>query len=93
MAGKFVKTPEASVSYSIDWASGYLVGAQTIATSVWAATPTGLTLTNETEASGVTTVKISGGTHSVEYTVRNTITTSDGFTDTRTIVISVWRPI
>jgi hypothetical protein len=81
--------PDAKKPYFIDW-TAYLASplVDTIATSTWSATPTGLTLYDASEASGVTSVWISGGKAGKTYQVTNHIvTTTYGIEDDRTFVL------
>ena len=73
----FRKTPTEVLDYDFTWE---LEDDETIVTSTWAATGTGLTI-GMTLVSGATVkVWLSGGTLGASYTVTNTITTSDGRT-------------
>ena len=82
----FRKDPSAILDYSIDW-SLWLNG-DTIATSSWTV-PTGLTKVSDTKNDSSTTVWLSGGTLGQTYTVTNRITTANGRTDERSIIIKV----
>jgi hypothetical protein len=82
-----VKDPQSILDYSVDW-SDWLVGADAIDTSVWTvSTFTGDTAPLEEEsasdASGIATVILSGGTAGKIYTVTNNITTTSGLVDER----------
>lgn len=81
------KAPGAKLDYSVDW-SDWLADGETISDSAWTI-PSGLTEVSDSESDGVATVWISGGTVATEYTVRNTVTTSVGRIDTRTLYITV----
>ena len=82
----FKKDPSAILDYSIDW-SLWLDG-DTISTSSWTV-PQGLTKASETNNSTTATVWLSGGTVDQTYTVTNRITTANGRTDERSILIKV----
>jgi len=82
----FKKDPSAILDYSIDW-SLWLDG-DTIQTSSWTV-PQGLTKASETNNSTTATVWLSGGTVDQTYTVTNRITTANGRTDERSILIKV----
>lgn len=82
----FKKDPAAILDYSIDW-SLWLNG-DTIATSSWTV-PAGLTKQSDTNNTSSTTVWLSGGTLGQTYTVTNRITTANGRTDERSILIKV----
>ena len=86
-----VKDPEATRTYSIDYAD-YLAGlgpGVTIATSEWTVpdgiTQEGLATNNDT----TTSIKLSGGSIRTDYIVYNKITTSDGDSDRRALIIQV----
>ena len=82
----FKKDPSAILDYSIDW-SLWLDG-DTIQSSSWTV-PQGLTKASETNNSTTATVWLSGGTVDQTYTVTNRITTANGRTDERSILIKV----
>ena len=82
----FKKDPSAILDYSIDW-SLWLDG-DTIQSSSWTV-PQGLTKASETNNNSTTTVWLSGGTLDQTYTVTNRITTANGRTDERSILIKV----
>jgi len=91
----FTKVPGATLDYTIDWNDGYLVSAETISSSSWSVQPVAVggvvedSSTNDTETA---TITISGGNHGKLYRLRNTITTSEGRTDTRTVYVLAWEP-
>jgi hypothetical protein len=82
----FVKDPEAVLDYSFNWAL-WLDG-DTISTSAWAV-DSPLTIDSDSETSTRTTVWISGGVLGGDYNLTNSIDTTAGRTDERTIRISV----
>ena len=82
----FKKDPSAILDYSIDW-SLWLDG-DTIQSSSWTV-PQGLTKASETNDPTTATVWLSGGTVDQTYTVTNRITTANGRTDERSILIKV----
>lgn len=79
------KDPADVADYQINWAE--LLGADTITTSLWAATG-GLTVNSHTSSSTTTTVWLSGGNAGLQL-VTNTITTSGGRTFERSVEIFV----
>lgn len=83
---EIVHAPGAILDYAFNWAE-WLQQGETIPTSVWSITPS-LTLNNEQNQSGVTSVFVNGGVVNKIYYLTNTITTSVGRTDSRTIVLS-----
>lgn len=81
----FIKPLNSNLDYGFDWKKlNYLEENEVIETSVWEA-PEALTLTNEQNTDGVTSVFISGGAQGLNYKVKNTITTNQGREDTRTL--------
>lgn len=90
----YKKSPTAVLDYSIDWRSWLLAG-ETIQSSTWIitslATPQTGDVTEEQDVivSGVTTIWIQGGLSGTQYTLADTIVTSGGRTDTRTLLIDV----
>lgn len=80
------KTAAEAAPYSINWAT--LLAAEddgdgdTISTSSWTVSPTGLILSNDSVDNVDTraVIKISGGDDGVKYTVINTIVTNNGST-------------
>lgn len=84
-----LKDPASVLDFTHDWAS-YLQAAETISTSAWAASPTTaspLTVDSDTETTTTATVWLSGGLLGQVYRVVNTITTNQGRTEERTIVV------
>ncbi len=81
------KDPNGVAIYTIDWDTWLTsVNGGTISTSTWLV-PTGLTSIAETNTATTTTIKLSGGTAGVTYTLVNRITTSAGLIEDRSIVI------
>lgn len=98
---RFVRSPESTEAFIIDW-SGSLSTGDTISASSWASVENpGLTVVSSSFTDTTTTVKLSGGvagtglvkdvyTFGAEctyYHMVNTITTADGFTYERTMVL------
>lgn len=91
MPNFFIKSPTATLDYSINWADSLEVGDK-LTSSEWDV-PLGLTIGiddhepvfNDT----ATMLWLSGGTLGVEYTIINTITTLNGITDTASIIVSI----
>lgn len=82
------KDPEANKDYGLDWSALLAVG-ETITDSAWAVDPVGLTLGTDEITDAIVTVWLSGGTDGTSYKVVNTITTSRGLIDERTVTIKV----
>lgn len=83
----FTKDPSAVLDYAFDW-SDWLATGETISSHV-ITVDTGLTKDSDSEALGVVTVWLSGGTAGKNYKVACLIETSAGRTDERTIWIKV----
>lgn len=79
--------PGADLDYGFDWkTNGWLEPDETIASSTWSVQPAGITLSRLQIAEGnITSVFAAGGTNGRQYVLTNTITTSEGRTDSRTI--------
>lgn len=82
-----VKDPDASLPYEWDWAA-WLSDGETITGTVITADP-GITVGAPSQAAGIVTVRISGGTAGTTYRVACRITTSGGNIDERTKRIMV----
>lgn len=82
----FVKDPNATLDYQIDWSAW--LGTDTITASTWIV-PTGITKTNDTFTSTTATIWLAGGTVGSQYVVTNRITTGGGRTEDRSITVVV----
>lgn len=84
----FVKDPQATLDYSIDW--GPWLVADTITASTWVA-DSGITIVPASETFDDTTTRLflSGGTAGQNYVLTNTITTTGSRIDERSIQINV----
>lgn len=84
-----VKAPGANLTYTFDWATW--LDADTLSASTWTIDVTDGELSIVTTHTNLTTstVQLSGGTEGQEYHIRNTITTTGGFGDERTLLVSV----
>jgi len=83
----FTKDPEAVLDYTFDW-SDWLATGETIS-SYTVTAQTGLTKDSDSQADGVVTYWLSGGTAGTTYRVECKIVTSAGRTDERTMWIKV----
>lgn len=83
----FRKDPDATLDYGFDW-SDWLAAGETIADSDW---DIPAEIINEDEETGTDATKVwlSGGTAGTSYTITNTITTSAGRIDERSMLIIV----
>lgn len=83
----FTKDPSAVLDYAFDW-SDWLATGETISSHTVTA-DTGLTKDSSTEAAGVVTYWLSGGTAGTNYKVVCRIVTSAGRTDERSAWLQV----
>lgn len=94
MNNTYIKDPDAVLPYGFDW-SAWLDSDDRISTSTWEIqSGSGLTSVSTAIENGVKTlIKLSGGTESgatdLPYKVTNTIVTSNGLTDVRSLYIRV----
>jgi concanavalin A-like lectin/glucanase superfamily protein len=84
----FVKDPQATTDYSIDWTMPLTAASDTIKTSSWATDP-GVAVAKSTYVGYVVTAFISGGTVGSSYSVTNTITTPGGRTLAQNFIVKV----
>ncbi len=87
----FIKDPDASVDYTIDWSGGYLSG-ETVTASNWSVDPAeagGIELLADTASDTGTNVTLTGGLKGHLYRVTNRITTSAGRQDDRSLLIRI----
>lgn len=96
----FYKEPGERLDYSYEWV---LAPGDAITSSVWAATPVGLTLSDESFGAStdptddpntwLTLVWLMGGTDGTDYELTNTITTLAGRTDVQRTTVRVGKEI
>lgn len=84
---QWIKAPGARKDYSRDWADW--LGTDTIASSSWSADDTGISVESSTHTDKTTTVWLSGGVVGKTYRVVNTIVTTGGRTEVKSIKINV----
>ncbi len=82
----FEKDPNATLDYRFVW-SAWLAGDE-IATSTFLL-PDGLTMLSNSNTDRTATILVSGGTACSRYRVTNRITTVNGRTTDRTVVIAI----
>ena len=87
MATVFLKDPDAILDYAFDW-SAWLQDGESISTYTITAED-GITVDSYSQADGVVTVWLSGGTVGTNYDVACKIVTSYNRTDERTMTITV----
>lgn len=83
----YLKDPDAVLDFGFDW-SDWLETGETISDYTITA-ETGITVDSDSEADGIVTVWLSGGTAGGNYPVACKIVTSASRTDERTMVIRV----
>lgn len=83
----YLKDPSAQLDYGLRWADW--LDTDTISSSSWAVTPSGLNIITNSHDSKSTAVWVSGGTAKTKYTLTNTIVTAGGRTDQRSLTIQV----
>jgi hypothetical protein len=84
----FSKDPGDILDYAFNWTS-WLGASETISSSTWTATPTGITIGSNTFTTTQSTVWLSGGVEGSVYYVKNQIVTNQGRTVDRTMTIRV----
>jgi len=90
----YVKAPGAILDYSLTWGSWLLTG-ETIGTSTWAITSettanlSDLSVLSSQISGGITTAWLQAGVVGTTYTASNTVTTSAGRTDERSITVTI----
>ena len=78
--------PGATLDYGVDW-SAWLAAGETIQASTWTAEQ-GITLSRQQVLNGKVAVAFAaGGIAKRSYVLTNTVTTTDGRTDSRTITL------
>lgn len=88
----FVKDPDATLDFGFDW-EDWLDSGETIESSSWSV-PSGLTNAGEDYSTTQTKIWLSGGTTGTEYTVTNTIETTESATEevrSFTLLVEVFR--
>lgn len=83
------KDPQAVLDYGIDW-SAYLASDEAISESLWRVEPVGaLVLSEMSRDASATRVTVAGGSVDHVYCLINSITTSFGRRDERSITIRI----
>ncbi|MGV1048216.1 MAG: hypothetical protein ACOYD4_06805 [Solirubrobacterales bacterium] len=82
MAQSYIKDPDATLDYTVDWSQW--LGEDTIDVSDWVVA-TGLTEDSATNTTTTATIWLTGGVPGQNYDVTNRITTTGGRVDDRTI--------
>lgn len=87
----FLKNPNATLDFSVDWDDSYLAG-QVIVNSLWRvepATPDAVIIVTDSFDGAITAVTLSGGGFGKQYQLLNQITLSNGLIDERSFVVRV----
>ncbi|PZT99504.1 MAG: hypothetical protein DI630_16945 [Gordonia sp. (in: high G+C Gram-positive bacteria)] len=90
MPKRYTQDPADVLDYANDW-SEWLDAGETIASSTWSVSPSGLATSLQSIVNNDTTsvVWLSGGTVDRSYTVTNRITTTDSRTVERSITVVI----
>ena len=86
----FTKEPSEILDFQMAWADW--LGSLTITTSTWSA-PAGITINAGSISGTSTTVRVSGGTWAQSYELSNTITASNGESETRRFTVKIQRSV
>ena len=89
MPQSFVKDPDATLDYQVDWTTWLSGDSDTISSSTWTISGSGLTEDSSSNTTQVATIWLSGGTEGSSYEVTNRIITANGRTADRTIYIVI----
>lgn len=84
----YEKDPTEKKDYAVDW-SKHLGAGETITTSTWSISPSGLTQSQASSTNTVATLWLSSGTVGVEYRVTNHVVTNQGREFERSFVVNV----
>lgn len=87
----FLKDPEATLDYSVDWSAGYL-DQQTITASQWSVVPNetgGISLSMATFGASRSGATLAGGLPGHVYRISNRVTLSDARSDERSLTVRV----
>lgn len=83
------KDSSEKLDYQFDWNTEYLRGADTISSSTWTSTPTGLTHVGTSNTTTTATIRISGGVVGTTYTVTNHVVLASGQEAERSFYLKV----
>lgn len=87
-----LKDPQAVLDYAIDWGADYLADGDILTASSWSvdpAEPGGVQVVGSNIGDTVSAVQASGGVAGRIYRLSNQVTTLNGRTDERSIVLRV----
>lgn len=89
MIKTFDHAPGADLDYGFNWrGNGYLNTGETVTASAWAISPAGTLTRQQIINEEISSVFVAGLRLNTDYQLTNTITTSEGRTDSRTIHLS-----
>ena len=87
-----LKDPQAVLDYAIDWGIDYLGAGDILTASSWSVEPDeagGVQVVGSSVGDTVSTVQVTGGSSGRIYRLSNQVTTLNGRTDDRSIVLRV----
>jgi hypothetical protein len=82
------KHPDETELRAIDWSAALIAG-DTISTSTWSVTPSGLTLASPLVEGNVARIRVSGGNAGSTYQIKNTVTTAQGLVLVEIVPMSI----
>lgn len=82
------KDPDEVLDYTLDW-SARLPDSDTIATSTWIISGSGLTEDTDSKTDTTTTIWLSGGTLNTQYDLTNRVVTVGGRTMDQTVKLKI----
>lgn len=85
---KVDKDPDGKLPYGFDY-SDWLVDGDTLSASSWSVDGTTISLSNSTFTDTITKVTVDGGVEGQQYLLVNSVVTSDGLEDDRTILMTI----
>lgn len=83
---EIVHTPSAILDYGFNW-TAWMQPSETVVVSTWTIDPA-LTLSGQQNVANTTSTFVNGGDVGKVYMLTNTITTNQGRTDSRTLVLN-----
>lgn len=84
-----VKDPGAVLDYAVNWAGGYLQSGETLLSSSWTIFPGDMAQVAASNTATAAIITVSGGVVGRLYELSNRVTTSQGRTDERSIIVRV----
>lgn len=87
MIGAFVKDPNSTIDFAVDWAEWLNTG-DNVSVSSWEV-PSGISLSSSSVTNNVTRAFLTGGTAGIDYLITNRVTTQGGRIEDRSILVQV----